>query len=352
MAKDSSPLILVSGNRSGDLDSLVTAYVKAELLRASGETGEIVLLRYFPEEKWKLHRDARFLLEQCGADPHRFTAAEDGAPAAIDRPVRIYLTDHNQPEKELEPFRDRIVGIADHHRVSRELPARASIRIENTGSCSTLLAEELLELLGKTPAPISKELAVSLCEMLYFTIRMDTDHLTDENQYNLEKDRSILKNLKEYVTKDEDFLLELQGEKEDFTGFTIEDYLEKDFKYWTGPALTYGMSTIHCEIDSFFHLFDRDAGAADSFIKNRKLDLLFLMHFNKEPILKRELTVICPESCPVRGELAYEIEASGYFVPIECKGRGYFRFFQKNPHLSRKRIQPILDDLLTKITEE
>ncbi|MBB6481928.1 DHHA2 domain-containing protein [Spirochaeta isovalerica] len=346
------PLILISGNRSGDLDSLITSYVKAELLSAAGQRGEFAVLRYFPEEKWKLHRDARYLIEQCGGNPDIFTGADQAAAAAAHRPVKIYLTDHNQPEQEILPYSENIVEITDHHRISGNMPQKAVKRIENTGSCSTLLAEELFHALAEKPGLFSREKIISLSEMLYFTIRMDTDHLTDEKQYNLNKDRGILEKLKKNVKKEEGFLLELHNKKEDFSGFAIDDYLEKDYKFWTLPSLTYGMSTIHCDIDTFFELLKADQSAVGSFMKKRNLPVLFLMHFNKEPILKRELTVICQDPCPFREKLIDGLASSGLFIPRELPEKGLMRFYQKDPHFSRKKIQPFLDDLLIKLTED
>jgi len=352
MTDSQRPLIIVSGNRSGDLDSLISSYVKAELLRRAAPAAAVYPVRYFSENKWKLHRDARFLMEQCGADPGRFISVGEIPALSEGRKMSLYLTDHNQPERELSCFRDSIVEIIDHHRISSPLPDKIRSRVENTGSSSTLLAEELLCEMGNNSRFVPEEILISLIEMLYFTIRMDTDHLSDREQYNLDKDHRILGELKPFVKKDDDFTTLIQAKKEDFSSYSVDDFLEKDFKIWFLPTLSYGVSTIHGDIEVFFQLFGLTADKATTFMKKNNLDVLFLMHFAKAPILKRELTVICSENCTFRDKLAEDITNSGLFLGQERGALGYFRYFQKNPHLSRKKIQPLIHDLLTKITED
>jgi len=352
MSDNATPLFIVSGNRSGDLDSLISSYVKAELIRRKAPAGEVYPIRYFSDNNWKLHRDAWFLMEQCGADPDRFVSIDVVPALSKGRDVNLYLTDHNTPEKELSGFRDCIVEIVDHHRVSDSLPENIRCRVENTGSSSTLLAEELLSEVENNPRFFPEKILKSLCEMLYFTIRMDTDHLTDREQYNLDKDHWVLGKLKHFVKKNDDFTALIQAKKDDFSSFSVEDFLEKDFKLWFLPSLTYGMSTIHGDIEKFFQLFGPTVDTAAPFMKKNKLDVLFLMHFVKAPILKRELTVICSEHCAFKDKLAEGIEDSGLFLKQKRGSREYFRYFQNNPHLSRKKIQPFINDLLINITED
>jgi inorganic pyrophosphatase/exopolyphosphatase len=343
----------VSGNRSGDLDSLVSSYVLSVLLKEKNRNeDEIFPVRYFPEEKWKLHRDALFLFKECGAEVERFLFVNDAVNhLEKHRGSLLYLTDHNQPEEELSSFSSDIAEIWDHHVVSTPLPANAAIHIATTGSCSTLIAEKLL-LLSKDPdTHLTPELICSLSEMLYFTIRMDTDHLTDKKQYDLDRDYSLLKQLKSLIGKDESFFEALKAKKYNFDDFSLEDHLERDYKFWSKKNYSYGISTIHLPVEDFFSLLSESPEQIDDFIKKRDLSILFLMHFNKEPILKRELTVICPGDTSFSQKVEKALKGSPLFEQIKKEER-VFRYFQKNPRLSRKKIQPVLDGLLSKIIEE
>lgn len=343
---------IVSGNRSGDLDSLVTSYVLSILIKQKEGSGkEIFPVRYFPEEKWRLHRETLFLFEACVSEVESFRFVKDAVNHLKDREGTIYLTDHNHPERELSPYSSNIAEIWDHHKVSNPLPINAVFHIAPTGSCSTLIAEKFLMMIEESKTDFSLELMRSIAEMLYFTIRMDTNHLTDTKQYDLKRDYRLLEQLKPLIAKDESFLKALDAMKNDFEGYSLEDHLERDFKFWTVKDLVYGISSMQYPVKDFFSLLSESPEQIAKFIKKRKLSILFLMHFSKEPILKRELSVICPGETNICQKIEKALIESPLFELIRNED-GVIRFFQKNPRLSRKKIQPVLDKLLSKIIED
>lgn len=347
-------MIIVSGNRSGDLDSLVTSYVKSEILRMTHPGEDIHPLIYFDESQWKLHRDAALLFDRTGADIARFLPVTELRKNNASVFPSIYLTDHNHLEYELEDFRSSIVEITDHHKILTPIPGKIKQRIDNTGSCSTLIGEELLEILEKKPSLLPEETLCSLAEMLYFTIRIDTEHLIAGGMYDLDRDRRCLKALKPYVKKEESFLIELQQAKEDTSGYTLTDYFSRDYKVWSMPSGAYGMSTIHAPVLPFLEILRKESSSIDSFMEKRKIDILFLMHFVKDPILKRELTVIPSERFPAIGELIETLNHSDLFSPLKPEKdvqTSGFRYLQHDPHLSRKKIQPFLHGILNNLLE-
>lgn len=340
-------MILVSGNRSGDLDSLITSYAACKLLRFKANEGEVYPLKYFADSQWKLHRDGLFLLESCGADVREFLDSADLPDLARRGISEILLTDHNRPEEELLPYRDLITSVTDHHEFKGSRNKAIHYTLDNTGSCSTLVAEELLKIGGKMDK--------SIAEMLYFTIRCDTDHLPETGHYNLARDRKALADLLPLVEKNESFLDELLAQRENFEGFTSIDYLERDFKTWRVNNHQYGISTIPLEPDSFFRMIDEEPSVPEDFMKKNDLSVLFLIHFLKKPILKRELTVLLSRSYSPIGNLMKGINLSGLFdEPLEVSTSAgvFYRFHQKDPNLSRKIIQPLLNSLLEKSLED
>lgn len=352
MTSNRPSVIFVSGNRSGDLDSLVTSYIRSQILSKENPDSEVYTILYFPEDKWKLHRDARFLFEQCNADLSHHIHIDDLHEKTTGGDTYIYLTDHNQPEPELKAYSESIVEIIDHHKVLTPIAPQIRQVIDHTGSCSTLIWEKWNSLIQARPDLFSREQIRSIAEMLYFTIRIDTDHLPDGEMYNLARDRKALAALKQMLGKSENFLEELSRAKNQMDDFSVEDHLSRDYKIWHLPRFAYGISSIQEEIDRFFNLLDSDPDSPERFIKNNDLNILFLMHFNKDPILKRELTVFDTVRCPFTEELVKEISSSSHFNRFDDAGKGYYRFAQSDPHLSRKKIQPLLSGILSKLTDK
>lgn len=347
-------MIAVSGNRSGDLDSLVSSYVKSEILTRQYPNEEVRPLNYFDQSRWKIHRDAKLLFDSCGADRSRFLLASQLSDVSRKEELRIYLTDHNHPEKELQTFSSSIVEITDHHKIHAPIPPRVYQRISNTGSCSTLIAEELLELKRDDASRIPEDLFSSLAEMLYFTIRIDTEHLVDRKQYDLDRDGRALKALSPFVAKEDSFLEEIQEAKGDTDGYSLTDFLARDYKFWTTGNRAYGMSTIHAPLLPFYKQLQEESSSLLPFMESQKIDILFLMHFLKVPILKRELTVIPSQNFPETRELIDRLNHSDLYSPLETEKTSdvpIFRYSQHDPHLSRKKIQPYLHGILINLLE-
>lgn len=342
-------MIIVSGNRSGDLDSLVSSFTAAKLLEKTTLDKTVRVVNYFEPDDWKLHRDVSFLFRQCGFSINDFLPAGKLKDIIGNQPFEIVLTDHNSPEEELAPFKDKITAITDHHLLTGSPAPSVRLVLDNTGSCCTLVAEEFLQILADRPEVFSDREKTGMAEMLYFTIRMDTDHLVENRLYNLSRDRKVLVALKLFVGKNELFLETLKKEKENTEGFSAEDYLKRDGKFWKQAPLPYGICTITISPEEYFPLLEEFPGTIERFMKKNGIDLLFLMHFLKHPILKRELSVLSSESNSLLEDLVGSISRSGYFK--ERKNGEHPCFVQRDPHLSRKKIQPILDEIIKNLLE-
>ena len=128
----------------------------------------------------------------------------------------------------------------------------------------------------------------------------------------------------------------------------MEDYLRKDYKSWKWENISYGISSVHISIDSFTreHL---EINRINSFMKKKEIDILFMMHSLKRPILMRELSVFFSEKAVPYEDFIKRLKCSELFsqmtdVPVE--GNNIYFFSQLEPKLSRKKIQPYLEQLM------
>jgi len=339
-------LILVSGNQSGDLDSLVCAYVKNELvaIRSKG-TEKILSLFNFPRSRWHLRSEAEFLFQQNDLSLDKIIFKDELGSLDLkdlfdNHQLKIILVDHNQIEKELYPYKESIIEIVDHHRDCSEYPHNFRRTIVPTGSCATLIAEQFLEMLKNQPESLGDIKRRHLANLLYSTIRIDTDHLKDHSGYILQRDYKALEELRPYTDISGSFINKLTSIKYDLGQYSTEDLLYKDYKQWECNGIPYGFSTV------FFDSMSNSEKALEAFIKKENILILFLMHFLKEPILKREFTVAFSPSFQDKNELLKAISDSGLFKELSSH-----TYLQINPELSRKKIQPFIEKLLKELKE-
>lgn len=358
MSTEKRKLTLITGNSSGDLDSLISSYVLGALQPMNScQGGKTKVLFHFPSDEWRLHPEAALLFNRCGSELENtlFLDELDDLNLKLmnlENKLNIILIDHNYPEMALREF-NSITEIIDHHQILIPLDKSINCTIHNTGSCSTLVAEKLFSRLDKSENSISNSLKTELANLLYFTIRIDTDLLENGGQYDLKRDQTALEKLKNLISLDPSFLEELKTEKMNFSNFSMEDYLCKDYKSWKWENISYGISTVHISVDSFSREL-LQIKKINSFMKKKNIEILFMMHSLKRPILIRELSVFFSgKDIPNRGFLQ-NLKCSELFtemtdVPIE--GNNIYFFSQLEPKLSRKKIQPYLEQLMKRQKE-
>jgi inorganic pyrophosphatase/exopolyphosphatase len=354
-------LIVVSGNQSGDLDSIISPIVKTALLRSENQQGtEIRCLLNFPREEWWLRPEADFLLGDAPGLMNSVVFRDEMESLDLisysrKRALRIILIDHNHPEKELIPYSSFITEIIDHHKDTSPVNPRIKKTIQNAGSCSTLVAEQFLEKVNTDPDLFSKDKIRFLSKILYATIRIDTDHLTNETEYDLNQDRFILNQLKPYNDVDESFIGRLKDMKYDMSHYRISDHLSKDYKGWTSRNISYGISTVLIDINDLLNCRENLLNETSRFMKKTNIEILFLMHFTNNPIIKRELTVIFSHSFECKDEILRAIADSEYFeerIPTGISGLPFSFYAQVNPEYSRKKIQPFINNILMQLKDK
>ncbi|KAJ1675576.1 Exopolyphosphatase [Spiromyces aspiralis] len=148
-----------------------------------------------------------FLMNEGSADvdPEGFLAFIDDLPIqemfskANPSKLHVYLTDHNAPasrQQYLDPF---IRGIVDHHADEKRylsLAATGHRKVKPVGSCTSLIALELREILGDSPLPSH------LACLLLSPILVDTNCMRPEAKRATAQDHEAVRWLARYVDWD------------------------------------------------------------------------------------------------------------------------------------------------------
>jgi len=324
----------------------VSAFVKSELIGIkSHSTEKVFSLFNFPRSRWHLRSEAEFLFQQNSVSIEKVIFKDeleslDLKALSDNKQLKIILVDHNQTEKELYPYRESIIEVIDHHRDSSDYPHGIEKTIAPTGSCSTLIAEQFLDMLKTESGLLQKNKKKQLANLLYSAIRIDIEHLNNNSDYNLQRDKKALEELKPLTDIKESLFKELVNRKYDQSSYSEEDHLYKDYKQWDWKGISYGISTV------FFNSRKESGKVMRNFIEKENIKILFLMHFLKKPILKRELTIAFSDSFPYKNEMLKAISGSELFIELSPQ-----TFSQINPELSRKKIQPFIEELLKELKE-
>lgn len=120
-------MILVSGHKSPDTDTICSALVCTHWLRAQGKEAKAI-------RAGEINKETAFALDYFGSEaPELLTRVEAGQP--------MYLVDHNESKQAVDGMTDADVqGLIDHHRLgdfTTDQPIL--IRIEPVGCTGTIL---------------------------------------------------------------------------------------------------------------------------------------------------------------------------------------------------------------------
>lgn len=345
--------LLIIGNQAADLDSSVSAYALAELLKRLNP--EIIIhpliqgsdadLQLKPEIKSLFHR------ANISLRPENFSSEffnPDSKNQKDYTESSLILVDHNEADS--EEINHPVAGIVDHHKDSllyQELKLR-DIRI--CGSCASIIGEYWKQSDLETPYSISLLLAAA--------IGVDTGYLDKSWGKTTEIDRSQYETHYKILTqKDRAFIEDLLNIKNDLSHLGIYDQLRRDYKDFPMEGLKGGISSIPLSQKDFFHKeFYKDDLLRD-FSKKNCPDFLLIMHTIPQPF-KRELSLYMNNSnktmIKILKTALIQLNEPGFeLVENEVKISGangvWMLYSQKNIKVSRKILVPLLKDELEKL---
>ncbi|KAL0930328.1 exopolyphosphatase [Colletotrichum truncatum] len=368
-AQRKSPLTLVVGNESADLDSLCSAVLYAYLRTQAPPHTLHIPISNLPRDDLKLRPEMTAALAHAELKPSDLLTLDDLPSGADELPAsdtRWVLVDHNVLTGDLaKKYSRRVVGCVDHHTDENKVPKETGDEprvIEPCGSCSSLIVEYC-----KPTWEPREDVDKHLARLALAAILIDTTTLKSKDK-TTEKDITAVEFLEKFAGETYDreaFSKEISDFKEDISALSFRDIFRKDYKQWddqgSGPKpAVMGVSAV---VQDLWYLLDRAEGKEDVLLgefekwsKEKDLDIGSIMTTtNSGGEFKRELFLWAFNKNAVEACKAFEKEYKEE-LGLETWGEGRLDrvgedewrkgWSQKNLAHSRKQVAPMLRDAI------
>ena len=252
----------------------------------------------------------------------------------------------------LRAYSPNVTKVIDHHQAVENTVAGkdgVSTTLEMAGSCSSLVAAELL----KDPA---YTLDAALATLLLSAILLDTGNLKAASRVTA-ADKSAVEELVKILPSSfnlENHFLNLFNARFDVSKLSVQQALQRDYKGCTVNHYTIGFSTVTALLSNFLSTENVNSDFAE-FYSNHKLDALVVVGVSmtvEQSEVQRQIAVFEPEG--VGAEFAESIasmlesEESLRCERMSTDFRG-FLLQQGNPDMSRKHILPIVTSFIKSV---
>ncbi|WP_413284673.1 manganese-dependent inorganic pyrophosphatase [Vibrio sp. MA40-2] len=202
-------MIRVIGHKNPDSDSICSALVATELLKARG-------LEAKPGRQGELNRETKYILEQAGVEAPEMCTSVAGE--------KVWLVDYTDVSQAPDDINDaEIVGIVDHHRLGDVMTINPlEAWIWPVGCTCTIL----FNLLKMEEVNITREMAtLMMSAILSDTVGFASPTCTP-------KDKEAVEELAKFaqVTDLDSFIKNLLIAKTDIQGLNAAQLVEKDLK--------------------------------------------------------------------------------------------------------------------------
>lgn len=161
----------VIGSEAADLDSIASSICYSAILTYQSEVLAAPIISC-EEEDMQLRPDAEWLLHKLNIDTSDLFFVGGEMHWLHNEVSEIVLVDQNNLAPAFESLATHVVAIIDHHEDEGAFhEASVSKQIESVGSCSTLIAERFMELIGNGQS------LTGVAELLLGAITIDTGML-------------------------------------------------------------------------------------------------------------------------------------------------------------------------------
>ncbi|HQJ23303.1 MAG TPA: DHH family phosphoesterase [Rectinema sp.] len=341
-------ICIVMGNEAADLDSMSSALTYAWYKSESIPIEKIafVPLIPIPRDDFKLRTEAFYLFHEARINEDSLFFIDDIDMHALHTKgaLRLIIVDHNKLGKSFSEYSEDIDEIIDHHQDEGQYLNVQHRIIEPVGSTATLVT---INILRDLKTKIDQNIAL----LLAGTILLDTVNLDPKAGRVTEKDEEMVNALLPIARKSKDELFsKLQYEKFNVSNLSTFDILRKDYKEYVAGEIRYGISSAMLSLDAWKK---KDPNLSAEFAKyayDKKLKLLIVMNAYTEPRFMRELILYTPDS-----ELLLKLTTKLTSIdlglrpldpPVGSDSSHYAYYAQTNESYSRKKLQPVIQDLL------
>ncbi|XP_063610739.1 exopolyphosphatase PRUNE1-like [Penaeus indicus] len=351
---------VVMGNEACDLDSAVSAITYAFLLHSlragredsGGGEGEgvgvgVVPLLNIPRRDFPLRTEVTYWLGKHGVSQEMLVFRDEISLHDLHQKgnLQLFLVDHNILPAGDASLESAVRYVIDHHQLERQVGAGADeILLEMVGSCSTLIAERILE---ENRTLLEEDEAV--VRLLHGTIILDTINLSEEAKRVTPKDVRVVKELEAVLSTPPDrtqLFAEMTSAKGDISSLTTEELLRKDRKVVGGRQVVVGMSSLPLRVEDY--LQRADVGV--SLEQHTGAHVIVLMGISLAGnSVERDIAVYSKDEELRRSLTQYLEEAQGGLLQLasmdtnvaHCKA-----YQQKNYAASRKVVLPLVKEWL------
>ena len=219
---------------------MISALTHSHYLASKGGVTSLPLFQC-PREELSLRMEAVWLFKELSIDSSKLMFADDLTEERLSKAAHLSLTlvDHHFPTGPLSQFSSAVVEAIDHHQQQEGEVTWKSV-IEPVGSCSTLIADKLLN-------DDSYHVEGTVASLLLAAILLDTANLKEGEGRASEKDKTTVERLLPLASLSREQLFqELFKSRCDVSGLSIPQLLRKDFKCITTAHFTIGFSSITC----------------------------------------------------------------------------------------------------------
>jgi manganese-dependent inorganic pyrophosphatase len=206
--------IYITGHKSPDLDSVVSAVAYTEFLQKHKRYENAKIISVIPGDA---NSETKFVFEKYEID-----MPQNMDTITIEPTDAIVLVDHNEKsQRHAKVINEQIIEIVDHHKLNATFVAPIYINIKPLGSSSTLIYE-LFEIYGH-------DLSKTTANLLLAAILSDTQGLNSST--TTEFDSQIAQALAQKTSQNiEKVTFELFKAKSNITGLSLEEIVTKDYK--------------------------------------------------------------------------------------------------------------------------
>jgi len=338
-----TPIKIVLGNESCDLDSAVCSVILSHHLNSNQN---IPTLPFFniPQDDVPLRTE---VIHCLGSENVEKIPTRDDLDLLQMTNLKVVLVDHHVLPSHFQGLLPKVEQIIDHRTVLSEFDPKVLVDIQLVGSCSTLIANQLLKEDYKDAFGL---------KLLRDTILVDTSNLCPKVNKATPKDVSTLEEIEAIIDEKSDSrestLVEINTAKMSIEGFSVDQLMRKDLKrisirkdvIASVPSIVISVSDM-CRMEgeeSIENIFE-------DFCEKYNTPILIVFGINKQ--LQRDIGFYLPKNNSDNLEALLDKTIESLLKNLELNAEESpeinfiprFRYLkQGNISYSRKKILPII----------
>lgn len=340
--------VLVVGNSSADLDSLVSSICYAYLYNAYYNTNICFPFIDIPSKELRLRKDVTHVLHKFDIDQSLIFFQDDLLHRESTQDLKLIYVDHNSSQNS-SLLTNEVMLIIDHHADEGLFKSAEPRIIETCGSCASLVFNYWYQLVcHSSKREQLSDIFSPIADLILAPILMDTSNMTQKVE---KPDLSAVNGIKEFASLNVTcFFQEIHQQKLNIQGLSVYELLQKDYKNIESPAI--GFSSL---AKPFKYILANNAKGeellfvkdVDQFVTDHKLKALIMMTSYEEPEFEREISFYI-KGQGLESILVPQLEQL-LKLKLKLKIAGDLQIYQQlNIKESRKQVLPLVKSLVSK----